>query len=333
MTIPNKVLVVKGFNTTGANLIPGHLVAIDGATGSIITAAQAANVQKLQFGLVKRAAIIDANPAKCVPAYIVKTKAFTRDEVISCNSSFPTPAVEDQYELKLSGLKTAVNNSPLAVLQVTIMYKLDARSAKKEESYTLRIADFATDTLVAGRVADLITRNPHSWADAVAVGSTVTITAKTAIDHQPGAKLANSPFSYNQTKMNVSAFHQDSESVLANISTSGITVDRVAVATPGMNNPFVIRDQEKAAAGYDSAHFSHVYPNQIAPTGLALTQNGEIDDSVAYAGVTFAVDIKYRAADSNYMKTTTVYNSIYGDENVFDAVAVKQIIDGTYVPN
>ena len=329
-TIPNKVLVVKQFNTAGTGLQVGDLVVLDGEKGSVISAAAAVDTKKIQFGLVKREAIVDANPAKAAPAYIVKTKAFTRDELLTTKLAEPTETTEDEYELDFTGLKTAVENMPLAVLQVNLTYSLDARNVKKEESYVIRIADYGTDAAIADRVAALITGTTESWAYAEASGAVVTLTAKKAIDYQPGAKSVNSPFPYNQTKMHVTAFHKDSESALANHGTNGIAITRTSVADPGMNNPYVIRDHEKAAAGYDSAHFFHVYPNQRPMTGLTLTASGDIDDTVKYNCVSFAADIKYRAADTNYVKTTTVHNSIYGDAESFDAGNVLAVLNGTY---
>lgn len=330
MTIPNKVLVVKQFNTEGTDIAVGDLVVLDGEKGSVISAADAVTTNKIQFGVVKREAVVSADPSKAIPAYIVKTKAFTRNDIVKYNAVASEAAVEDSFDIDYTGVKTATASSPLAVVHANLTFDLDGRDVKREESYVIKLSDYSTDAAVAGKIAALINGNRESWATAEVAGAVVTVTAKTAIDNQPGAKSILSAFPYNQTKMKVVSFHKDNESVLSNYGTSGIAVSHETVATPGINNPYVIRDHEKAAFGYDSAHFSHVYPNQAPMTGLAVTYNGDVDASVEYDCVSFVVDLKYRAADTNYTKSTTVYNSIYGDNETFVTDDVIAVINGTY---
>lgn len=332
MTIPSKILVVNQFNTDGIAPAVGDLVVLDGNTGEVISAADAATANRIQFGVVKRAAVNTADPATTVPAYIVKTKAFRRDEIEKFSKMEHEASTEDSYEVDFTGLQAATAITPLSVVYLNMTYSLDARNVKREESYVLRISEFANDNAIATEFARLINRNKEGWATATAVGAVLTVNARVAVDHMPNATAINSPFPYTQTKMVLTSYHKDNESALSPYSTTGIAVDRLTAASPGINNPYVIRDLESNAAGYDSAHFFHVYPNQAPVSGLVITQDGQVDATVEYDAVSLAVDIRYKAADTNYTKSTTVYNTFYGDKQTFDADDVIAVLDGTYTP-
>lgn len=338
MTIPNKVLVVNSFNVKPGTrqgetaLAVGQLVALNGETGAIVTAAEAAALPKIQFGVVKRLAVSTGDASTSTPAYIVKTKAFKRSDIEKVSAIEYSAPVEDEYEIDFTGIKAATTINPLAVAHVNLTFSLDARNVKKEEAYVIRLAGLDTDGDVSDEFARIITANRESWATVTSSGGVLTITAKTAVDNMPNAKAVNSPFPYSQTKMAATAYHKDNESVLSSYSTAGIDVDHTAIANPGINNAYLIRDAERAAAGYDSAHFFHVYPNQAPVSGLTLvTGTNDVDATVEYDCVSLALDIKYKAADTNYTKSTTVYNSIYGDNDTFDTDDVMAVLDGTYV--
>lgn len=322
----NKVLVVRRFNTAGTSLAVGDLVVLDGERGTVVSSAAAASLRKIQFGVVKRLAVSGATQAQTLPAYIVKTKAFTRASITERVASTGTGSTEDSYSINFTGIKTATAANPLAVLVVNLTYRLEANNAKREESYVIRLADHATDAAVATRISNLINGNNESWSTASVTGATVTVSAMVAIDHLPGARTINSPFSYMQTKLNVSAYHKSSESLLSTIGQTGVAITQLTAANPGVNNPFVIRDMERKASGYDTSGFYHVYPNQAPMTGLRLNAAGEIDGTIRYNGVSFVFNNSYLAADGNYVKTSPSSVTILGEDPAFTTAPVMALL-------
>ena len=322
ITKPNTVLVASSVKTTAAALEVGALMLLNGQTGLPVTDAEdIRGIESLQFGVVKEAAVTTGATSGKHPAYIAKTKAFTRDELRNIVTSENTASTEDTFTVTFPGT-VPTNLVEGDNLHIKLSFKVDGYSVQKAESYVFDLNAYTSTTTLAADIATRITNNPESWVNATSTGAVLTVVAKTAIDFQPNAKSINATSKFNQVEFDLASFKVNGTGYYYPFG----TVAKTANANPGIGNPYVVRDQEKDAMGYLGAMFSPQFPN-IQPASSVAATGGLVDDSVAYDCVSFTAELKYRAPDESYMKSTGVSAQLYFVDSDANLAAANTIVD------
>lgn len=319
ITKPNTVLVASAISTVTTDVL-GTLVLLDGKTGLPVTdSADLTGITSLQFGVIKEAAVTGGTNAVKRPIYIAKTKAFKKSELVNIISTAGYAATEDSYKLKVPttpGSAVAGDN-----LHVRLDFKIEGFRTQKAEEYVFGIADYANAGALATAIAARINNNPETWVTAtVANTDEVTITAKKAIDYQPNAKSANAVTKFNQVEFELASYKVNCTGPYSAFG----TLTKLANSNPGFGNPYVVRDQEKDAFGYEGSMHSTMFPVMQPATNVA-TSAGLIDGTVQYNCITFTAELAYRAPDESYMKSTPVTAQLYyphSTQNALDAAAI-----------
>lgn len=306
LTKPNTVLVATSVVTTAAALAVGAVMLLDGKTGKPLTDLQAATLaatDTLQLGVVKAAAVTGGTAATNKPAYIAKTKAFKRSELRSIANTAFAASAEDTYTIAVPSTAGAVSGDNM---HIKLTFKVDGFQTQKAEAYTFAIANYATAADLATAIANRINNNPDSWVTASATDDDVTVTAKKAIDYQPNAKSLSAVTKYNQVEFELAAFKVNGVGPYVPFGTVVHTVN----ATPGFGNPYVIRDEEKDALGYEGHYHITAFPNTLPASSVAAS-GGLVDGTAQYNCITLVAELTYRAPDESYMKSTPVAAQLY----------------------
>lgn len=321
MTQPNTVLVATTVSSTATSTV-GALIVLDGKTGIPVTdATDLSGVDSIQFGVVKEAAVSTGALSQRHPAYIAKTKAFTKEELKNIVASDFSAETEDTFTITFTGtIPTNITDGDN--LHVKMTYKVEGHAVNKSEGYVFDLNQYTSTTTLATDVAAAINANPQSWVTATSSNAVVTVTAKRAIDYQPTAKSINSTFKFNQVEFDLASFRVNGTSPYYAFGTVAKTVN----AGAGVGNPYVVRDQEKDAMGYLGAMFSPAYPN-LQPASSVATVGGLVDESAEYNCISFTAELKYRAADQGYMKSTPVSAQMYYITSVGNNVAATEILN------
>lgn len=303
---PNTVLVASTVDSTDTSIDTlGALVVIDAEKGTLVAdVADLSGVNSIQFGVIKEAKVTTGHVSQKHPAYIAKTKAFTRDELRDIRLTEGAAGAEDTFTLTFpASYPTFVDGD---ILHVRLNFKVDGHVTQKAEEYAFDLTQYTASSALATAIGDKINGNIDSWVTAVVVDKVITITAKNAIDYQPNAKSINSTIKFNQVEFDLASFRVNGTSFYYSFG----TVAKTANATPGYGNPYVVRDQEKDAFGYLGAMHSTLYPN-IQPASSVAASAGLVDSSKLYDTISFTAELKYRAPDESYMKSTGVTAQMY----------------------
>ena len=306
ITKPNTVLVATAIDTTSDNdSAVGSLVVINGETGAIVSDATAlTGLNSIQFGVIKEAKVATGDASIKHPVYIAKTKAFKKGELANIKSTAFSAIAEDTFTLTLPGTMPAVIAGD--VLHVKLFFKVDGHQTQKSEEYTFDLTQYTATATLATAIATRINANKDAWVTATVASEVVTVTAKHAIDYQPNAKSINNTINFNQVEFDLASYKVNGTSNYYSFGTVAKTVN----ATPGTGNPYVVRDQERAAFGYLGAMHSTTYPN-IQPASSVAAVGGLVDATAQYDSISFTANVEYRSPDESYMKSTGVSAQVY----------------------
>jgi hypothetical protein len=324
MTTPNTVLVASAINSSAATPAVGDLILIDAAKGTPVAFDELATVSEIQFGVVKAAAKTDGTAATNHPAYIAKTKAFSKSELknisgIHYGMDGYVAETEDSFKFTMPASMPSVVAGDK--LHVRMNFKVQGIRTQKGEEYVFDLTKYTDVTDIAIALVDKINTNRDAWVTATRSGDVVTVTAKRAIDGQVNAKTINATTDFNQVEFDMAAYSVNGPSDYVQFG----TVAKYTNANPGMGNPYVVRDEERKAFGYLGAMHSTSYPN-IQPASSVATVGGLIDETKKYDSISVTAELTYRAADQSYMKSTPVSAQMYFPTSLLAVDAAAEVI-------
>lgn len=319
ITKPNTVLVATGISTTATETL-GTLVLLDAKTGlPVANAASLTGVDAVQFGVIKEPKVTTGPVENQKPIYIAKTKAFKKSELQHIVSTAGIPATEDSYKLTVPTIPAGLIDGDN--MHVRLSFKVDGHKTQKAEAYTFAIKDYATAANLATAIANRINKNRDSWVTATVNAAEVTITAKRAIDYQPNSKSINATTKFNQVEFDLAAFKVNGTGPYSAFG----TIAKLSNSQPGIGNPYVVRDQERDAFGYEGVAHIAVYPS-IMPASSVAAVGGLVNESVQYNCISFTAELAYRAPDESYMKTTPVSAQLYYPHTAGNKTAADNIV-------
>ena len=318
ITKPNTVLVATGISTTATETL-GTLVLLNAKTGlPVANAASLTGVDAVQFGVIKEPKVTTGPVENQKPIYIAKTKAFKKSELQHIVSTAGIPATEDSFKIVVPSPAGAVVGDNM---HVKLNFKVDGYQTQKAEAYVFALVSYASATALAADIADRINKNPRSWVTASVNAAEVTITAKKAIDHQPNSKSINATTKFNQVEFDLAAFKVNGTGPYSAFG----TIAKLSNSQPGIGNPYVVRDQERDAFGYEGVAHIAVYPS-IMPASSVAAVGGLVNESVQYNCISFTAELAYRAPDESYMKTTPVSAQLYYPHTAGNKTAADNIV-------
>lgn len=286
---PNKVLIASDVKDTVDSVVPGDLVLIDADKGTPVAATGLATVKKLQIGVVKRAAVSTGALQDKRPAYIAKSKAFSKKEFVGVTTAAYAAPVQAKFTITFTDDHANKNKDPKAMVSVRVLNDVYGFGNHNAAEYVLKCGDYATADALAADFEKHINADKNSCVVAKATAKTLVLTGKDMVAVNPAIAAGNAPYEVVMCKV-FSFVHADN-------STVNPAVVQNAVASTGIGNPYVIRELEKVSHGYDGA----------MPSNLRIDARpaSEVDLSKTYHQLTVRFNQEYRSAD-NHLRTTPV---------------------------
>lgn len=291
---PNKVLIASAAKDVVDAVVVGDLVLIDADKGAPVAVAGLADVKKLQLGVMKRAAVTVGSLEEKRPAYMAKSKAFTRKEFIGVTQAAYSAPVQDKFTITFTDDHANKNKDPKAMVSVRVLNDVYGFTTHNAAEYVLKCADYATGDALAAAFEKQINADKNSCVTAKAAAKVLTLTGKDLVTLNPAMALGNAP--YEVVSCKVFAL------LNSNSGTANPAVAQTAVSSVGVGNPYVIRELEKVSQGYDGA----------TPSNLRIDARpvSEVDLSKTYHQMTVRFNQEYRSAD-NHLKSAPVVAQVF----------------------